>query len=144
MVFKCHRLHVTPPAGISLTLLRYPSLSSIAPAWSSKQHPASAQNLYISSSWSSWLCSSMWVVHRSMSLMSWSILPQQWPAGLVRLTWIVFLWWVVGGCTVVALSGAAFRTCSILLAAFLCNCRQAFYPYVLLARHGCCLEKTAV
>ena len=35
-------------------------------------------------------------------------------------------WWV----TKQLLQGAASRTCSILLAAFLCNYRQAFSPYV--------------
>ena len=37
---------------------------------------------------------------------------------------------VVGGRTAIVLWGVASRTCSLLLAAFLCNCRQAFFPYV--------------
>ena len=49
------------------------------------------EQLYIGSSWSSCLCSSMW---RCMSLMSSSLLLQQCPTCLVRLTWIVF---VMGG-----------------------------------------------
>ena len=64
-------------------------------------------------------------VHRSTSLTSSSMLFQQCPACLVRLTCIVFVmrgrwpysWYFVG---------VAPRTCSILLAAFLCNCRLAF------------------
>ena len=40
-------------------------------------------------------------------------------------------------CNLRALCGAVPRTCSILLAAFSCNCRQAFFPYVLLASTWC-------
>ena len=39
----------------------------------------------------------------------------------------------LGDRTAVVLRGVASRTCSIQLAAFLCNCRQAFSLYVLLA-----------
>ena len=46
---------------------------------------------------------------------------------LARLSWIVS-WWVVSVRKAAALCDAAFRTCSILLAVFLCNCRQAFSP----------------
>ena len=42
-------------------------------------------------------------------------------------------WWEVGGRIVGALWGVASRTCSILLAAFLCNWHLAFSPAVLLA-----------
>ena len=66
-------------------------------------------------------------VYRSTSLMSSSLLHQQCPACLVHLAWIVF---VVGGYTAAALWATASRTSSILLAAFLCSCRQAFSPYV--------------
>ena len=50
--------------------------------------------LNIGSCWSSNLCSSMWRVHWSTSLMSSSLLLQQCPACLVRILWIVF---VMGG-----------------------------------------------
>ena len=83
--------------------------------------------LHVCSSWSSCFCSAIRGVHRSRSLMSSSLLLQQCPACLVRLTWIV------GGRIVGALWGVASRTCSILLAEFLCNCRLAFSPAVLLA-----------
>ena len=56
--------------------------------------------------------------------MSSSLLLQQCPACLVHLTWIVFVlgsWWPYSSC----LAGVAARTCSILLAAFLFNCRLA-------------------
>ena len=68
-------------------------------------------------------------VHRSTSLMSSSLLLQQCPACLVRLTWIVFVMggrWPYSWCFV----GVAARTCSILLSAFLCNCRLASSPDV--------------
>ena len=37
---------------------------------------------------------------------------------------------VAGGHTAAAFLGTASKICSILLAAFLCNCRQAFSPYI--------------
>ena len=55
--------------------------------------------------------------------MSSSLLLQQCSVCLVRLTLIAF---VIGGRIAAALRGVASRTCSILLAAFLCSCRQAF------------------
>ena len=50
--------------------------------------------LYVCSNWSSSFCLAISGVHRSTSLMSSSLLLQQCPACLVRLTWIIF---VVGG-----------------------------------------------
>ena len=50
--------------------------------------------LFVCSSWSSYLARLYVGVHRSTSLMSSSLLLQQCPACLVRLTWIVF---VIGG-----------------------------------------------
>ena len=47
--------------------------------------------LIVGLSWSSWFCTAICGVHRSSSLMSTSILFQQCPAFLVRLTWIVFV-----------------------------------------------------
>ena len=52
------------------------------------------QLLYVCSSWSSCFCSAICGVHRGTSHMSSSLLLQQCPACLVRLTWIVF---VIGG-----------------------------------------------
>ena len=93
-----HHHHVMPPARISLTLDHHFFLSLIASGSSLGLHPVSS--LYVCSS-----C--MYVragrsafarlyvgVHRSTSLMSSSLLLQQCPACLVRLTWIVF---VMGG-----------------------------------------------
>ena len=93
------------------------------------------QLLYVCSSWSSCFCSAICGVHRSTSLMSSSLLLQQFPAWLVRLAWIVFLM-EAGGRIVGVLWGVASRTCSILLAVFLCNCRLAS-PAVLVVSKLC-------
>ena len=66
--------------------------------------------------------------------MSSSLLLQQCPAYLVRLTLIVFVMGV-GGRTAAALWGVASRTCSKLLAAFLCSCCQAFFSIRLVSVH---------
>ena len=63
-------------------------------------------------------------VHRSTSLMSSSLLLQQCHACLLRLTCIVFVTGA-GGRIVGVMWGISARTCSILLATFLCNCRLA-------------------
>ena len=110
--------HVMPLARISLTLSLHFFLSFIASGRSSGLHPVSSH------------CCCMYVragrpafarpyvgVHRSTSLMSSSLLLQQCPACLVRLTWIVF----VMGRIVGVLWGVAARTCSILLATFWCT-----------------------
>ena len=87
-----HHHYVAPSARISLTLSHHPSLSSITSGGSSRLHPVTA------------LSCSIWVlagrpafarlyerVHRSMSLMNSSLLLQQCPACLIRLTWIFFV-----------------------------------------------------
>ena len=116
-----------PPAWISLTLSCHFFLSFIASGWSSGLHPISSQSccMYVRAGHPAfaWPCVG---VHRSTSLMSLSLLLQQCPACLVHLTRIAFM---MGGrwpysC---ALWGVASRNYSILLAAFLCNCRLAFF-----------------
>ena len=90
-----HHHHVVPLARISLTFSRHFFLSFIASGRSSGLHPVSSHSC----------CMYVWVgrpafawsyagVHRSISLMSSSLLLQQRPACLVRLTCIVF---VMGG-----------------------------------------------
>ena len=125
-----HHYHVMPPARISLTLSRHFSLSFIASGRSSGLHPVSSHSccMYVRSGRPAFARPYVGV-HRSTSLMSSSLLLQQCPASLVRLTWIVFVG-EVGGRIVGALWGVASRTCSILIAAFLCNCRLAFSPAV--------------
>ena len=90
-----HHHHVVPPARISLTLSRHFSLSSIASGGSSGLHPASSQSccVYVRAGRPAFARPYVGV-RRSTSLMSSSVLLQQCPACLVRLTWIVF---VMGG-----------------------------------------------
>ena len=99
--------HVVPPARISLNLSRYFSLSFIASGRSSGLHPVSPHSccMYVHAGRPAFA----WPyagVHRSTSLMSSSLLLQQCPAYLVRLTCIVFVmggkwpysWCLVGCC----------------------------------------------
>ena len=86
-----HHHDVVPLARISLTLSRYFSLSFIAPGRSSWLHPVSSHSccMYVRAGHPAFA----WPyagVHRNTSLMSSSLLLQQCPACLVRLTCIVF------------------------------------------------------
>ena len=90
-----HHHHIALVARISLTLSRHSSLSFIALGRSSGQHPVSSHSCWI------YVCAGRPAfarpcvgVHKSTSLMSSSLLLQQCPACLARLTWIVF---VIGG-----------------------------------------------
>ena len=102
-----HHHHVVPPAWISLTLSRHFSLSFIAFGRSSGLHPVSSHSccMYVRAGRPAFA----WPyagVHRSTSLMSSSLLLQQCPACLVRLTCIVpvmggkwpYSWCLVGCC----------------------------------------------
>ena len=102
-----HRHHVVPLARISLTLSRHFSLSFIASGRSSRLHPVSSHSycMYVRAGRPAFA----WPyagVHWSTSLMSTSLLLQQCPACLIRLTWIVFVmggmwpysWCLVGCC----------------------------------------------
>ena len=62
----------------------------------------SKELLHVGSRWSSYLCSSMWKVCRSTSLMSSFLLLQQCPTYLICLTCIVFVdgWWLYSCCFV--------------------------------------------
>ena len=87
-----HHHHVVP---ISLILSRHFSLSFIASSWSSGLHLVSSHSccMYVPADRPTFA----WPyagVHRSTSLMSSSLILQQCPACLVRLSWIVF---VIGG-----------------------------------------------
>ena len=106
-ISKHHHHHVMPPARISLTLSRHFSLSFVASGWSSGLHPVSSQSCctYVRAGRPAFAWPYVGV-HKSTSLMSSSLLLQQCPACLVRLTWIVFLmggrwpysWCFVGCC----------------------------------------------
>ena len=123
-----HHHHVVPPARISQTLSRHFSLSFIASGKSSELHPVSSHScrMYVRAGRPAFVRPYVGV-HRSTSLMNSSLLLQQRPACLVRLTCIVFVmgakcpysWCLVG---VVA------RTCSILISTFLCSLRLASSP----------------
>ena len=133
MKYYHHRHHVVLQARISLTLSRHFSLSFIASGRSSGLHSVSSQSCWMYVRAGRPAFARPYVgVHKSTSLMSSSLLLQQCPACLVRLTWIVF---VIGGRWPYSwcLLGCCARTCSRLLAAFLCNCRLASSPAVLFA-----------
>ena len=102
-----HHHHVVRLARISLTLSRHFSLSFIVSGRCSGLHPVSSHSccMYVRAG----RLAFAWPyagVHRSTSLMSSSLLLQQCPACLVRLTWIVFVmggrwsysWCLVGCC----------------------------------------------
>ena len=102
-----HHHHVVPLARISLTLSRHFSLLFIASGRSSRLHPVSSRSccMYVRAGRPAFA----WPyagAHRSTSLMSSSLLLQQCPACLVRLTCIVFVmggkwpysWCLVGCC----------------------------------------------
>ena len=87
--------HVALVARISLTLSRHSSLSFITSGRSSGHHPVSSHScwMYVRAGRPAFARPCV-AVHKSTSLMSSSLLLQQCPACLVRLTWIVF---VIGG-----------------------------------------------
>ena len=102
-----HHHHVMPPAQISRTLSRHSSLSFIASGRSSGLHPTPSQSccMYVRAGQPAFAQPYVGF-HRSTSLMSSSLLLQQWPPCLVRLTWIVlriggrwpYSWCFVGCC----------------------------------------------
>ena len=102
-----HHHHHVPLAQISLTLSRHFSLSFIASGRSSGLHPVSSHSccMYVRAGHPAFARPYIGV-HWSTSLMSSSLLLQQCPACLVRLTWIVFVmgvrwpnsWCFVGCC----------------------------------------------
>ena len=93
--FKNYHHHIALVARISLTLSCHSSLSFIALGRSSGQHPVSSHScwMYVRAGRPAFARPCVGV-HKSTSLMSSSLLLQQCPACLVRLTWIVF---VIGG-----------------------------------------------
>ena len=125
--------HVALVVRIYLTLSHHSSQSFIALGRSSGQHSVSSHScwMYVGAGNPAFARPCV-VVPKSTSLMSSSLLLQQCPACLVRLTWIDFVigcTWPYSWCLV----GCCRQDFSRLLAAFLCNCRQASSPGVLLA-----------
>ena len=102
-----HHHHVVPLARISLTHSRHFSLSFIASGRSSGLHTVSSHCCWMYVRAGRFTFARPYVgVCSSTSLMSSSLLLQQCPACLVRLTWIVFVmggrwpysWCLVGCC----------------------------------------------
>ena len=94
-IYIHHHHHIVLVARTSLTLSRHSSLSFIALGRSSRQHPVSSHScwMYVRAGRPAFARPCVGI-HKSTSLMSSSLLLQQCPACLVRLTWIVF---VIGG-----------------------------------------------
>ena len=102
-----HHHHVVLVARVSLTLSCHFSLSFIASGRSSGLHSVSSHScwMYVRAGHPAFARPCVGV-HKSTSLMSSSLLLQQCPACLVRLTWIVFMiggrwlysWCLVGCC----------------------------------------------
>ena len=94
-IYHHHHHHIALVAWISLTLSRHSSLSFIALGRSSGQHPVSSHScwMYVRAGHPAFARPCVGI-HESTSFMSSSLLLQQCPACLVRLTWIVF---VIGG-----------------------------------------------
>ena len=92
-IYICHHhYHIALVARISLTLSRHSSLSFITLGRSSGQHPVSSHScrMYVRAGRPAFARPCVGV-HKSTSLMSSSLLLQQCPACLARLTWIVFV-----------------------------------------------------
>ena len=126
LVCHHHHHHVVPLAWISLTLSHHFSLSFIASGRSSELHPVSSHSccMYVRAGRPAFARPYVGV-HRSTSLMSSSLLLQQCPACLVRLTWIVFV--MRGRCPYSwCLVGVAARTYSILLANLFVDSSKVF------------------
>ena len=114
---KLHHHHrVVPLARISLTLSSHFSLSFIASGWSSRLHPISSHSccMYVQAGRPA-LARPYVRVHRNASIMSLSLLLQQCPAGLVRLTWMAFFMggrWPYSWCFVGVLLPGLVQYCS--------------------------------
>ena len=122
---SCLAISMDFPDSLSLSL----SLSrSLLPAGLQVTSRIGTELLYVGSSWSFYLCSSMW--RAPQGYITYELVPTS-PAVSCMSGSSNFD--SFSDCTASALWGAASMTCSILLAAFLCSYRQAFSPFVLLA-----------
>ena len=89
--------------------------------------------LYVFSSWTSYFCLSL--RRGSQEYITYELVPTSPAVSCMSGSsyFHSFLWRVVGGRRFAVFWGAVSWTCSVLLAAFSCNCRQASFLYVLLA-----------
>ena len=83
IIMSCHHQHGYP--WLFLATILYCPLLPLG-----LQSYICTELLYVGSSWLSCLCLFMWRIHKSLSLMSLSLLLQQCPACLFLLTWILF------------------------------------------------------
>ena len=116
LTYIYHHHHVVPPGRISLTLSRHFSLSFIAFGRSSGLHTVSSHSccMYVRGGRPAFAWPYVGV-HRSTSLMSSSLLLQQCPVCLVRLTCIVFVMegrWPYSWCLVGMLTPGLVQYCS--------------------------------
>ena len=107
-IYIYHHHHVVPLSRISLALSRHFSQSFIASGRSSGPHPVSSHSCctYVRAGRPAFARPYVGV-HRSTSIMSSSLILQQCPACLVRLTWVVFVMgsrWPYSWCLVGLLS----------------------------------------
>ena len=97
----------------------------------------SREYLFISSSWSSKLRSSMW--RGPQEYIAYAFVLNSPPvsrmSGASNLN--SFFWWVIGGGIASVLLGVASKTYSIWWAVFLCNCRHVFSLCLWLASMWC-------
>ena len=147
-----HHHHIALVARISLILSRHSSLSFIALGRSSGQHPVSSHScwMYVRAGCPAFARPCVGV-HKSTSLMSSSLLLQQYPACLVRLTWIVFViggrwpysWCLVGCCRqdlfiliYILLTADSKTNCQFLfLQQLTCLCKTRFTRFDLWIEH---------
>ena len=126
-----------PLARISLTLSRHFSLSFTASGRFSGLHPVSSHSCckYVLAGRPAFARPYVGV-HRSTSLMSSSLLLQQCPACLIRLTWIVFVMgsrWPYSWCLV----GCCRQDLFNIALSILVQLPSSFSPAVLLASKWC-------
>ena len=138
-----------PQARIYLTLFRHFSLSFIASGRSSGLHPVSSHScfMYVRAGHPAF-ARAYAGVQRSTSLLSSSLLLQQCPACLVRLTWRLFVmggrwlynWCFVGCCCQDLFNIACVIAVYLLFESF---CLRPSGASIQQYRHSCCLEETA-
>ena len=122
-----HHHLVVPLAGISLNLCHHFSLSFITSGRSSGLHPVSSHSccMYVRAGPQEYVTYELVPASQAVSCVSGSSNLDSFDDGRQVAVWVGALW------------GVTTRTWSILLATFLCNCRLASSPAVLLASKRC-------
>ena len=143
-----HHHHVVLPAQISQTLSRHFSLSFIASGRSLGLHPVSSYSccMYVRAGHLAFARPYVGV-HRSTSLMSSSLLLQQCPACLVRLTWIVFVMgdrWPYSWCLVGCCRQDLFNIACNILVLLLCSFFSSHFVSIQVVHPYSSIDTTAV